>query len=198
MVWQLEMNTILKPWWFVKGALISLLGLALLGCTGIPESAQWRIFGSPRIGHFSIDYPSSWRSERFSSGYRNDPDLVALFFPPAPQLFPVVRIARKSVPSPKLDDAVNWGLERFEAMNPDASDEFEILPLEEITIKGAGAMSREFIMDTETPLPLKRRDIYIARERDILVITFISTLNGYEDALPLFDHMINSFESLEE
>jgi len=78
------------------------------------------------------------------------------------------------------------------------SDEFEIFPLEDIIVNGAEAMSREFIMDTETLLPLKRKDVYIARGEDMLVITLISTLNGYEDALPLFDHMINSFESLEE
>jgi len=53
-------------------------------------------------------------------------------------------------------------------------------------------------MDTETPLPLKRKDVYIAREGDILVITFISTLAGYKDALPIFDNMIDSFESLEK
>jgi len=67
-----------------------------------------------------------------------------------------------------------------------------------MVINGAKAMSREFIMDTETPLPLKRKDVYIAREGDILVITFISTLAGYKDALPIFDNMIDSFESLEK
>ena len=197
-VWQLDMIATLKIRRFVGGALLWMLALAMLGCTGILKSDQWRTFGSPRIGHFSIEYPSSWRSERFSNGYRNDPDRVAQFYPPAPQLFPVVHIVRRPVPSPTLDDAVNWGLERFEALNADASDEFEIFPLENITVNGAEMMSREFIMDTETPLSLKRKDVYIAREGDILVITLISTLNGYEDALPVFNHMISSFESLEE
>lgn len=198
MVGQLDMMATLKVRQFITRALLGLFALVMVGCTGLAEGAQWRTFGSPRIGHFSIEYPSGWRSERFPNGYRNDPDLVALFYPPAPQLFPVVRVARRSLPSPTVDDAINWGLERFEALNPDANDEFEIFPLESIMINGAKAMSREFIMDTETPLPLKRKDVYIAREGDILVITFISTLAGYEDALPIFDHMIDSFESLEE
>lgn len=183
---------------FLIGALLGVFVLAMLGCTGILKRSQWRTFDSPRIGHFSIEYPSDWRSERFSNGYRNDPERVAQFYPPAPQLFPVVHIARKPVSSPTLDDAVNWGLERFEALNPDVSDEFEILPLESININDVEAMSREFIMDTETTLPLKRIDVYIAREGDILIITLISTLDGIEDALPIFDHMINSFRSLEE
>ena len=58
-------------------------------------------------------------------------------------------------------------------------------------------MSREFIMDTETLLPLKRKDVYIARDEDMLIVTLISTLNGYEDALPLFNHMIDSFKTIE-
>lgn len=182
----------------IGGVLLALFVLAMLSCTGILKGSQWRTFESPRIGHFSIEYPNDWRSERFPNGYRSDPDRVAQFYPPAPQLFPVVHLVRRPVSSPTLDEAVNWGLERFEALNPDASDEFEIFPLENITVNGAEAMSREFIMDTETPLPLKRKDIYIARERDILIVTLISALNGYEDALPLFNHMINSFESIEE
>ena len=32
----------------------------------------------------------------------------------------------------------------------------------------------------------------------MLIVTLTSTLKGYEDALPLFDHMIDSFENLEE
>ena len=179
-------------------ALLGVFAVAMLGCSGILESAQWRTFNSTPISQFSIEYPSGWKSDRFLYGYKSDPELVALFYIPGPQFFPVVRIARRTVPSPTLDDAVEWGLERFEAINPDMDDEFEIFPLEDIIVNGAEAMSREFIMDTETLLPLKRKDVYIAREGDMLVITLISTLNGYEDALPLFNHMIDSFESLED
>lgn len=183
---------------FIACILLILSALAATGCTELLENARWRTFSSPTIGYFSMEYPAWWKSERFVNGYRGDDDVVALLFPPAPQLFPVVRIVRKPVPSPTVDDTVSWGLERFQALNDDASDQFEILPLENITVDGAEAMSREFIMDTETLLPLKRKDVYIARDEDMLIVTLISTLNGYEDALPLFEHMIDSFESLEE
>ena len=32
----------------------------------------------------------------------------------------------------------------------------------------------------------------------MLIITLNARVDGYEDALPLFEHMIDSFESLEE
>lgn len=198
MVRQLDMIATTKIRQLIGVALLGVFAVAMLGCSGIIESAQWRTFNSTPISQFSLEYPSGWRSDRFLHGYKSDPELVALFYIPAPQLFPGVKIARRTVPSPTLDDAAEWGLERFEALNSDMSDEFEIFPLEDIIVNGAEAMSREFIMDTETLLPLKRKDVYIARGEDMLVITLISTLNGYEDALPLFDHMINSFESLEE
>lgn len=183
---------------FIGSALLVLSTLVATGCTEFLENGRWRTFSSPTIGYFSTEYPAWWKSERFVNGYRGDADVVALFFPPAPQLFPVVRIVRKSVDAPTVDDTVSWGLERFQALNADASDQFEVLPPENITVDGAETMSREFIMDTETPLPLKRKDVYIARREDMLIITLISTLDGYEEALPLFDHMIDSFENLEE
>lgn len=183
---------------FIGSGLMIFLALTATGCTELLESARWRTFSSPTIGYFSMEYPAWWKSERFANGYRGDADVVALLFLPAPQLFPVVSIVRKPVPSPTVDDTVSWGLERFQALNADASDQFEILSLENITVDGAEAMSREFIMDTETPLPLKRKDVYIARDKDMLIVTLISTLKGYEDALPLFNDMIDSFESLEE
>lgn len=191
------MAATLKLQQFIGGALL-LLALTATGCTEFLENGRWRTFSSPTIGYFSIEYPVWWKSERFVNGYRGDADTVALFYLPAPQLFPVVHIVRKSVAAPTVDDTVSWGLDRFQALNADASDQFEILPLEDVTVDGAEAMSREFIMDTETPLPLKRKDVYIARKGDMLIITLISTLDGYEEALPLFDHMIDSFENLEE
>ena len=145
------MAATLKPRRFIGGALLVLLALAATGCIELLESARWQTFSSPTIGYFSIENPAWSQSQRFVNGYRGDAYRVALFIPPFPQHFPTVGIARKPTPSPTRDDVVNWGLERFQALNPDASDQFEILPLQTITVGGAEAMSREFIMDTGTP-----------------------------------------------
>ena len=59
------------------------------------------------------------------------------------------------------------------ALNPDSDDQYELLPLFEETIPAGGVLSREYVMDLETPLPLMKKDVYIAREQDGIMSTVL-------------------------
>lgn len=54
-------------------------------------------------------------------------------------------------------------------------------------------MSREYTIDMETSLPLKKQDIYVARENDALIITFSDRVERYDETIELFQHMLSTY-----
>lgn len=185
---------------YLSGILILLLlGLFNVACTGraaTSTATDWRSFDSPLIGNFSIEYPRAWQSGRFPAGNRSDDEVIALFYA-AGAPFPVVRVARREFPAPTLAEVAAWGEEGILALNPDSDDQFELFPLVEETIPAGEVLSREYVMDLETALPLMKKDVYIAREGDGIILTFTTVRDRYEAEKAIFEHMVASFRSLD-
>lgn len=170
--------------------------LLLVGCiaTRRPTTeAGWITFNSPNIAKLIIDYPSDWSALRFSNGYKGDDEIVAILYAPGILTFPNVTIIRRPMTSPTLASVSEWGESRILALNNEEDDEFELFQLIEVNVGGETALSREYIMDTETPLPLKKQDIYIATESDALIITFSDRVERYDETIHLFQHMLSTY-----
>jgi len=145
-----------------------------------------------------MDYPRAWESRKFAAGNRGDEELIALFYATDSVLgFPVVSVARKVFAAPTLDEVAAWGEERIIAINPDYDDQYELFPLIEEQLPTGKVLSREYTMDTETPLPMMKKDVYIARAQDGIILTFMVPLEQYEDEKEVFEHMVASFRSID-
>ena len=83
------------------------------------------------------------------------------------------------------------------ALNPDSDDQYELFPLLEETIPAGEVLSREYMIDLETPLPLMKKDIYIAREQDGIILTFTTVRDRYEDEKAILEHMVASLRLLD-
>lgn len=175
---------------------IYLVTSLLAGCiaTRRPTTEPgWITFNSPDIAKLVIDYPSDWSALRFPNGYRGDNEVVAILHAPGVLPFPSVRIVRRPMTSPSLADVADWGEGRILALNNEEDDEFELFQLDEVNVGGETALSREYTMDMETSLPLKKQDIYIARESDALIITFSDRIERYDETIQLFQHMLSTY-----
>lgn len=110
----------------------------------------------------------------------------------------MVTVARKEMKSPMLEDVASWGEDRILSLNNRPYDEYELFNQEYVIINGLQVITREYLMDEETPLPLHKKDVYIARTHDGIILTLSATASNFEEALIIFDHMVASFESIEE
>ena len=174
----------------------ALLSVACTNRATMSGATTWRSFNSPTIGYFAMDYPSDWQSDRFPGGYRGDDEAIALFYA-TDALFPAVRIARREFLAPTLEEVAAWGEARIMALNPDSDDQYELFPLLEETIPAGEVLSREYMIDLETPLPLMKKDIYIAREQDGIILTFTTVRDRYEDEKAILEHMVASLRLLD-
>lgn len=175
---------------------IYLVASLLVGCiaTRRPTTEPgWLTFNSPDIANLIIDYPSDWSALRFSNGNRGDNEVVAILHAPGILSFPNVTIVRRPMTSPTLADVAEWGESRILALNNEEDDEFELFQLNDVNVGSEAALSREYIMDTETPLPLKKQDIYIATESDAVIITFSDRVERYDETIQLFQHMLSTY-----
>ncbi|MCB9418610.1 MAG: hypothetical protein H6667_02310 [Ardenticatenaceae bacterium] len=185
--------TALFPFVILLGIVLTPLGCGFFSSGFSDETVpkSWKNFRSA-LGQFAIDYPSNWSGNHFTKGYHNDMEAIALFTSDA--AFPVVIIAQREMVSPSLDDVALWGEERIMAINDNYNDKFELHDLEDVEINGMQAKTREYLMDLETVLPLKKKDIYIIHDNYGLIITFTSTAESYDNMIGIFDQMISSFE----
>lgn len=183
---------------FFRVTFLLLLFLSQFGCQALEKLKMqngWSTFRSPCIAGFAIDYPSTWKDERFSNGYRGDGEIVAIFYSRL-QLFPVVEIAYQEGESPTLEEVSEWGERRIKALNSDSDDLYELSDIVEIDYDEMNMWMREYTMDLETSSPVKKKDMYIARENDAIIITFMDELQNYDASVNQFDHMVSTFRTL--
>lgn len=175
-----------------------LLLLSQFGCQALGKLKTqngWSTFRSPCIAGFAIDYPSTWKDERFSNGYRGDDEIVAIFYSRL-AFFPVVAIARQEKVSSSLAEVAEWGEQRIKALNPDSDDLYELSDVVEANYGEMNVWVREYIMDLETPSPVKKKDVYIARENDAIIITFMDNVQDYDTSVHEFEQMVSTFRTL--
>ena len=183
---------------FLRLAFLLLLLSSQYGCQAFEKQKMqggWSTFSSPCIAGFAIDYPSTWKDERFSNGYRGDDEIVAIFYSRLAFL-PYVEIARQEVVSPSFEEVAVWGEQRIEALNPDLDDLYKLSDIVETDYGEMNVWVREYTMDMETSSPVKKKDIYIVRENDAIIITFTDALQAYDTSVDDFDHMISTFRTL--
>ena len=189
-----NLNTIILLVVALQGVIFITSGCGFLSSAMTDETTpnSWEVFES-RVGHFSITYPSTWSTEQFTKGFHSDQEAIALFTTLSP--FPVVTIAQKEMALPTLDKVALWGEERILEINDEFDDEYKLFDIQYIKINGVQAATREYLIDIETSLPLKKKDVYIARDSNGLIITFATTAESYDEVIGIFEQMIASFKS---
>lgn len=98
--------------------------------------------------------------------------------------------------SPSFEEVAVWGEQRIKALNPDLDDLYKLSDIVETDYGEMIVWMREYTMDMETSSPVKKKDIYIVRENDAIIITFTDAFQAYDTSVDEFDHMISTFRTL--
>lgn len=186
----------LKSFLSVSFLMLLLLGLIISGCS--PGNSAWKTYRSPIVGRFQIMYPSSWSANVFPNGYHNDQQAIAVIHAQTPFALPSVRLAEKQMESPTLETVIHWGEERFLDLNDTSKDKYEIFDVEYLEINSQQIATRKFVMDQETPLPLRKKDVYLINGDRGFIFTFTAEADRFDEQVKIFDEMIMSFKFLEE
>ena len=142
---------------------------------------------------FSIVYPTKWRAETYGeAGYRGDHELKLQVFYDLFGPFWINVTQKDANYPPTLDNAVMWGIRRFDEVNRDRATRYEAGPLRAETVDGQPALRRRFTSQKYTV-----EDVYIARANDMITISLTSEVGTFEDVLDEFNQIVASFRSIE-
>jgi hypothetical protein len=176
--------------------LIILSGLIISGCSS--GSSAWKTYRSPIVGEFQIKYPSSWSADVFPNGYHNDQQAIAVFHAQSFFAFPSMILAQKQLESSILENVVEWGGERFLEFNDSSGNRYHWLEVEYKEIDGQLIATRDYEMVAESPLPLKKRDVYFIDDNTGFIMTFTAEAEEFDEQVQIFEEMVTSFKFLEE
>lgn len=183
---------------------ISLSTLAV-GCTAIlptevgidccPE--EWRELYEPSFGHYSLEYPSSWKRDIIVGGLHGDVDVIALIYAPSPLAFPAIRVERRVTESPSLSGAVSWTDEKVRSVK--RGTRVELVDEWNTEVDGRHATTRDYLIRSQdSPVDLKKRIVSFAREDDEVALTFVTTEENFDETIPIFDTTVESFHTVRE
>jgi hypothetical protein len=175
---------------------ILILTFIVSGCES--SGSPWKTFHSPLIGGFQIKYPSTWSADAFSNGYHNDQQAIAVFHAQTLFAFPSMILAQKQMELPRLENVVEWGGERFLEFNDSSGKRYRWLDLEYKEVNGQLVATRDYEMVAESPLPLKKRDVYLINGDVGYIMTFTAEAEQFDEQVQLFEEMVTSFKFLEE
>lgn len=159
-----------------------------------PNSQEWGVMTN-ELYNFSFEYPLKWRAEVFGeNGLRGYKVLKATINGNG---LSIIDIYLQQSDSPHLEDAIQWGENRVQENATETNSKYEEL---EMTIEGKTA-KRLYLYNNRTVMPvfvenfslLKCQDIYIAREGDFIVINMCVPELQYDDYLPYFERIVDSF-----
>jgi hypothetical protein len=146
---------------------------------------EMRLFESSEFG-FSMKYPASWIVDELPDGNHGDKEVVAMFFVPAP--FPGVFVQQKIFENPILEDVARWGKERI----LDRYDEYQLNDLYRIVGNDREKFTRTYHLNMTTGSNIHGKDVYLVHGNKG-ILTLRATESQYEELLPVFEAMVDSF-----
>ncbi len=171
-----------------------LMALCLCGCdqlftSSIPENVSWATFSSQKHG-IAIDYPESWHAKEYENGIHNDDEAIAIIFP-RNQILPGIIIALQEMNSSTLTDVANWGEERVVSRYT----EYELNEIQSIVLSDdQEALTRTYITDVSSPLPIMHKDVYIIRKDEAIILSFTAAESNFEELSTSFEHMLSTLQ----
>lgn len=174
-----------------------LLLLMLVACAISPADEQennqvenWHVFTSSTYD-FTLEYPANWQAQEYLDGSKGDRNVIATIIPPTP-FTAAITVKRVEMENPTVEDVADWGEQlitsRFE------STAYELHQLESTELaSGKSALTRTYIAGTDKLVSSMFTEIYVARERDGLIIRLEALENKYDSVEAVFEHLIESF-----
>jgi hypothetical protein len=150
------------------------------------DSLRWATFNSS--SGFSINYPDTWTALDLPQGNHGDKEVAGMLISPS-NIFPVVLISRRQVEGLSVKDIATWGEERIVNLY----DDYQLDELQPLELDSQQALTRVYLADINTSLPVKSKDVYLAYKQDAVIITLRATASHYEEALQLFEVMVKTF-----
>jgi len=159
-------------------------------------SGTWIFSESSRYG-FEIAYPAKWTSDQYIGGYKNNDEVIFVISNPFPydSSFYGVWISRQEVDNPTPEDVAAWGesllINRGEKLETRGERGYELINFEPATINGQLVFTRIYLIGGN----LKSKDVYIAREHDMIILSLRTTPKHFDVLVRDFDRMVESFRS---
>ena len=166
-----------------------------------PYSDEWKNVTHDEYS-FSIDYPDRLYlrlgDEHGIKGYKEAKLVVGAFGASALPDMLRITVLVNTIDSPNLEYALEWRNEYFQGITSDPvrlinSGYREIILLEDV-LNGEPIYRRRYIFDKSE---IMAEEIYISRDTDIVIIQLEVSEDHFEEYLPVFNRMVESFESLE-
>ena len=166
------------------------LGFGLLNAFSSPppHSAprdQWKTITHKLYG-FSIDYPPGWLAETYGEyGIKGDRETkLSISRGFAGSIY--IDILYRSAVKPKLDDVVRWGgaHKTLRSLTTEVVS-FQIMELNGYEVAKRTYRSRNMY-----------QDVYIAREKDMIIIKLQAEEDDFWTFLPTFEEIVASFRPM--
>lgn len=175
--------------------ILACLGIVILALAVRLNNGGWRTLYSRRIGGYAINYPADWSFDVFASGFHGDREQIALLWQELP--FPVIEIRLKELDSPTLQSVATWGKHRIEEQYAAPAFQYEIVSEQTVMLGQNTVFMREYIIRAGGSPPLRKKDAYISRSEDGLIITLTAWDNDhYEELEALFDEIVATFRTI--
>ncbi|MBE2202604.1 MAG: hypothetical protein IAE79_28590 [Anaerolinea sp.] len=146
---------------------------------------------------FSVDYPAKWVTQVYGeSGYKGDEEIKLIIHRSLLGTFNI-KIRYQPVTKPSLDDVVDWGTARihrivYNHITRGTEPGYEEVSLREINLRGETAIERIYMVGN-----VMSKDVYIARDRDMIIITFQAEKEEFNNYLEDFEAIVASFRPLD-
>jgi hypothetical protein len=166
--------------------------LALISCRNIPVSPVFTqvddmaLFESSEHD-LSIQYPSGWIAKDLPDGNHGDMDVIAMFYTLSP--LPAIIMHHKEFENPTLENVASWGQQRIF----DRYDEHKLEDINEETLANQEVLTRTYLTSWSKGTAVRSKDVYIVHDDSGIILTLRATVYQYDDILPVFDAMVDSF-----
>jgi hypothetical protein len=151
---------------------------------------------------FSVDYPKNWHTFKMFQGNHGDVEEIGLIGEGI-RCFGCVRlwdggpsiyIAFKEIEDATMDQALIWGEERIEENSK--GNIYELGETQITEINGFPAVFRTYQHRTAFSNELEPAiDAYIVRDNSALIFSLITEPKDYEEIVPIFNAIVESFRS---
>lgn len=161
----------------------------------VPNQIVWKTASHSEYG-FSVDYPTRWISRTYGEhGYRGQDEAKLLIDDRSPQNIFAITIFYFEKSDPSLEDVVFWGDLRIESSNRNftrrGEDNYEVIDEWNDSINGEPITRRKYGNTS-----IVKEDVYLARDNDMIIITFQATPTDFQLYKDDFDRIISSFRPL--
>ena len=96
---------------------------------------------------------------------------------------------KRNLRIPTLEDITSWGEERILARY----DEYKLDDIYEANTENQEILTRTYMTGMSTGSIIQSKDVYIVHENKGIILTMRATVRQFDDVLPTFDFMVNSF-----